>query len=434
MVSLLPVAEAESAVENSNQKPGVPQAVREKFRKTRMCRMFQEGRCFRGTNCQFAHCETEMSTAPDLSKTKLCFNFFRQACTDADCKFAHGYHELRATDGVFKTGICHGWKAGKCRFGSSCRFAHGDDELRMSAQVERNTPVAPAQPQMPQPQVMMQMQMMQPQMMQPQMMQPQMMQSQMVQPQAMQPQLMSPMMQMPQMMTQFGQVCVVFAAPQMAPMQMQVPSPQVAEGDDGKSKRWSDEEEEDVQSTSTFVACKGEDSDVASGDESTELDSDNEVSSTAGSDSAASNLFETRTTLKLSGLPTGFTRDSLLNLFAEEGVAKDCDFIYLPTNFKSPGSCYGYAFANFATPEATLQAKSSLESHHLDVAWANSQGLQEHVDRFRNSPVMHESVPDGAKPALFCDGVRVTFPPPTRHIFSPGHHGSRRCRRDAHTL
>lgn len=216
---------------------------------------------------------------------------------------------------------------------------------------------------------------------------------------------------------------------------MQSPAPQTLESESvgssspransERSKRWSDEED-DVQSTWAYDA-KGADT----GDESTELDSDNEVSSTAGSDSVSTSLCDApRTTLKLSGLPTDFTRESLLKLFAEEGVAKDCDFVYLPTNFKCPGSCYGYAFANFATPEATLQAKTALESHHLDVAWANSQGLHEHIDRFRNSPVMHDSVPDAAKPALYKNGVRIDFPPPTRHIFSPGHHGSRRCRRE----
>jgi len=341
---------------------------------------------------------------------------------------------------VFKTGICHGWKAGKCRFGSSCRFAHGDDELRAT---EGNTavpqmPMQPPVPQSPMPQPQMMLQMVQPQMMQPQIMQPQLIQPQMVQGQTMHPQMMAPMMQMPQMMPQFAPVCVVFAAPQVAGMQMQSPAPQTSDnesvgsgsqcGDSDRSKRWSDEEDEDVQST--FAYHKGEEG-MASGDESTELDSDNEAFSTAGSDSASTSLCEaSRTTLKLSGLPTDFTRESLLKLFAEEGVAKDCDFVYLPTNFKCPGSCYGYAFANFSTPEATLQAKTSLESHHLDVAWANSQGLQEHIDRFRNSPVMHDSVPDAAKPAMFKNGVRNPFPPPTRHIFSPGHHGSRRCRRE----
>ena len=35
--------------------------------------------------------------AVDLTKTKLCLNFERGACTfGAKCKFAHGEHELRA--------------------------------------------------------------------------------------------------------------------------------------------------------------------------------------------------------------------------------------------------------------------------------------------------------------------------------------------------
>jgi len=107
--------------------------VQEKFlRKTRMCTWYQEGHCFLGVRCRFAHSQDELASSPDLKKTKLCTNFARGMCDNANCKFAHGYEELRATDGLYKSELCHGWAAGNCRFGPSCRFAHGVDELRSS--------------------------------------------------------------------------------------------------------------------------------------------------------------------------------------------------------------------------------------------------------------------------------------------------------------
>lgn len=56
----------------------------------------------------------------------------------------------------------------------------------------------------------------------------------------------------------------------------------------------------------------------------------------------------------------------------------------------------------------------------LDATWSSAhQGFESHVDRYRNSPVMHESVPDELKPAIFANGERVSFPSPTKKIRAP---------------
>jgi phosphatidylglycerophosphate synthase len=47
------------------------------------------------------------------------------------------------------------------------------------------------------------------------------------------------------------------------------------------------------------------------------------------------------------------------------------------------------------------------------------KGLGAHIERYRNSPVMHESVPDEYKPAMYTRGVRVPFPPPTKNLRMP---------------
>ena len=44
---------------------------------------------------------------------------------------------------------------------------------------------------------------------------------------------------------------------------------------------------------------------------------------------------------------------------------------------------------------------------------------QAHVERYRNSPVMHRSVPDQYKPVIFKDGVRKPFPRATKKVKAP---------------
>jgi len=58
--------------------------------------------------------------------------------------------------------------------------------------------------------------------------------------------------------------------------------------------------------------------------------------------------------------------------------------------------------------------------HVCEVSWSGPhQGFKAHVERYRNSPVMHRSVPDAYKPIIFQDGVRQDFPRPTRKIKAP---------------
>merc|ERR1719420_1373718 len=94
----------------------------------------------------------------------------------------------------------------------------------------------------------------------------------------------------------------------------------------------------------------------------------------------------------------------------------------------------GYAFVNLidhATAETFRQhflssglsgsSGCSVQGERFcDVTWCESlQGVETHIDRYRNSPVMHSSVPDEFKPALFEDGRRVDFPPPTKRLRPP---------------
>jgi len=90
----------------------------------------------------------------------------------------------------------------------------------------------------------------------------------------------------------------------------------------------------------------------------------------------------------------------------------------------------GYAFVNMVTPTEAQRAFCGLKgfsewkifssSKVMDICWSDPlQGLDAHVHRYRNSPVMHDSVADEYRPMLFKDGVRIEFPPPTRRIREP---------------
>merc|ERR1712048_51786 len=143
---------------------------------------------------------------------------------------------------------------------------------------------------------------------------------------------------------------------------------------------------------------------------------------------------ETRTTIILRNLPNGFSRDMVADLLILHGFKNKFDFIYTPVKF-SVMSTTGYAFVNFVSYEAADECILRLNGFsdfsawnmwnmscetRLNVYWSEKdQGLTTIIDRHRNSPVMHNSVRDEFKPAIYADGKRVAFPPPTKHIRPP---------------
>jgi len=73
--------------------------TQEQLRKTKLCIFYAKNRCLRGDSCNYAHSSAELQDTPDLSKTKLCYNFRRHQCRDTKCKYAHGVSELRPLPG-----------------------------------------------------------------------------------------------------------------------------------------------------------------------------------------------------------------------------------------------------------------------------------------------------------------------------------------------
>lgn len=135
-----------------------------------------------------------------------------------------------------------------------------------------------------------------------------------------------------------------------------------------------------------------------------------------------------RTTLMFRNLPNNYNRSTLQQMLDSEGCKGTYNLVYLPTDFRNFAG-FGYAFVNFCHHEEAKKAKGLFQGFSkwrvpskkvCDVVWSGVvQGLQAHTERYRNSPVMHDSVPDEYKPAVFEDGIRVAFPAPTKRIRPP---------------
>merc|ERR1712100_928474 len=111
----------------------------------------------------------------------------------------------------------------------------------------------------------------------------------------------------------------------------------------------------------------------------------------------------------LRNIPNDFTRKMLLYVLDSKGFAGKYDFLYLPIDWASSANL-GYAFVNGLTHHDATQMKQELEgfcswgirsSKKCEVMWSSTQGLSKHIDRLRNNPVMHETVPEECKPLLF---------------------------------
>jgi hypothetical protein len=142
----------------------------------------------------------------------------------------------------------------------------------------------------------------------------------------------------------------------------------------------------------------------------------------------ADTLPHERTTVMMRNIPNNVTREQLLKIIDEEGFQGAFDLLYLPVDLKNKVGL-GYALVNFVSNEKAVSFSEyftgfsdwKMQSEKVcAVKWSDAlQGLEEHVERYRDCPVMHESIPDEFKPVLFKDGERVPFPEPTKRIRAP---------------
>jgi hypothetical protein len=123
-----------------------------------------------------------------------------------------------------------------------------------------------------------------------------------------------------------------------------------------------------------------------------------------------------RTTLVLRKLPKTVTRASLLEMLDTAGLKGLYDFVYLPMDFKK-GKVFGYAIVNFVANESAESASSHFAAAGINTDWSDShQGFDELIQRYRDSPIMHPSMPEISKPMIFCNGLLAPFPNPTKKV------------------
>ncbi|KAI9510114.1 RNA recognition motif 2-domain-containing protein [Russula earlei] len=130
-----------------------------------------------------------------------------------------------------------------------------------------------------------------------------------------------------------------------------------------------------------------------------------------------------RTTVMIKNIPNKMTDKDLMN-FIERVCTRRIDFFYLRMDFKN-GCNVGYAFVNFITVDDLLRfAKARLgvrwnmyaSEKVLQMSYANYQGKEALVEKFKNSAIMDER--DSWRPKIFHSsgpqaGQPEPFPAPT---------------------
>ncbi|KZV66803.1 hypothetical protein PENSPDRAFT_676926 [Peniophora sp. CONT] len=130
-----------------------------------------------------------------------------------------------------------------------------------------------------------------------------------------------------------------------------------------------------------------------------------------------------RTTVMIKNIPNKVCDRELLN-FINEVVPRRVDFFYLRMDFQN-GCNVGYAFVNFITVDdllcfakARLGTKWNMYSSEkvLQMSYANYQGKEALVEKFKNSGIMDER--EAWRPKIFHSagpraGMPETFPAAT---------------------
>jgi RNA recognition motif-containing protein len=140
------------------------------------------------------------------------------------------------------------------------------------------------------------------------------------------------------------------------------------------------------------------------------------------------------TTIIVRKVPSEVTRAMFLDMLDAVCYERQYTFVYLPMNFQK-GVGLGYAIVNFATPTAAATAALRLSSVefggnrlHASIS-EEKQSLSDLIRRYRDSAVMHPSVPDACKPVLYSDGLMVPFPEPTKSLESFAQSNAKRSSR-----
>jgi hypothetical protein len=136
-------------------------------------------------------------------------------------------------------------------------------------------------------------------------------------------------------------------------------------------------------------------------------------------------MYSEFTTVIFRNLPPHCRRRAFTSLLGAHGFDGTYDFVHVPLNFESE-CCVGYALVNFVDHVWGLRALRCFQALELSslctlaAAWSTPlQGLHAHIERYRNSCMMHYCIDEQYKPAVYCQGVQVRFPSPTIRINAP---------------
>jgi len=132
-------------------------------------------------------------------------------------------------------------------------------------------------------------------------------------------------------------------------------------------------------------------------------------------------------TVIMKNIPNAYSRDQLLDLFDQYGFRGFYDFFHVPADFAQRANL-GYCVINLVDRAAYERFKEvfegfsqwdSLSEKVCELVESKDQGLRYHVERYRNSGLMHPAVPDRFKPARFQNGQRIPFPAPSQRLRPP---------------
>jgi hypothetical protein len=150
-------------------------------------------------------------------------------------------------------------------------------------------------------------------------------------------------------------------------------------------------------------------------------------SGSAESSDVASNSDFFGTTVIMRNIPNRFSHAALAAVLDKQGFSGAYDLIYVPVDFAT-GVSFGYAFVNLTSVDEAERCMASFDGFKWGGASKKVCGValcddnespSERVERYRNLPVMHSSVPDSFKPAMYFGGHRVPFPAPTKRLRAP---------------
>lgn len=135
------------------------------------------------------------------------------------------------------------------------------------------------------------------------------------------------------------------------------------------------------------------------------------------------------TTLTLGNLPSALSQEEVIAVLNSMGFRGKYDLVYMPKCFAT-GKNLGHATVNLLRHADGLALAARIHGFQTwsvgdgetscTAEWSlPMQGWTEHVEAYRNHPVMHESVPESFRPMVFENGRRGIFPQPTEFVPKP---------------